>query len=267
MNRSTTNRAQSKAEKIASIVQKIAESGQSVNEYFLTHKVPFSRVQYFRNKARLPAQGILGINDERSRDNQRKLTPETENFLRLRHQENPELSLQELCLSLATVLSIEVGRSTARRLLQTGGRSDRLAAAPGAGTGDNGGGRFRNCGCAGFASGWVEHSSELIEPAPAGFRRTAIYRHERVSEDRKGRQGGRFTAAYNERADVRATLRLGGREAGKQEPLAHGAAPDDPFHCRAEMPGDSGAAPGDSQWRHSIGQRSPGQYARALLSL
>ena len=84
MNRSTTNGAQSKAAKIASIVQKIAESGQSVNEYFRTHKVPFSRVQYFRYKARLAAQGIDGLDDGRSQGNQRKLTPEAEKFLRLR---------------------------------------------------------------------------------------------------------------------------------------------------------------------------------------
>jgi hypothetical protein len=51
--------------------------------------------------------------------------------------------------------------------------------------------------------GWVEHTAEVIGRALAGFRRTAVYRQERVSKDRRGRQGGRFTAAYNRRPDVR----------------------------------------------------------------
>jgi transposase len=203
MNRSTTNGAQSKAAKIASIVQKIAESGQSVNEYFRTHKVRFSRVQYFRYKARLAAQGIDGLDDGRSQGNQRKLTPEAEKFLRLRHQENPELSLQELCQSLATVLGIEVGRSTVSGLFKRVGEAiawprprepERVITAAGG---------FEIVAALALHLGWVEHSGDLIEQALAGFRRTAVYRQERVSKDRKGREGGRFTAAYNERADVR----------------------------------------------------------------
>src|SRR5256884_9818860 len=51
--------------------------------------------------------------------------------------------------------------------------------------------------------GWVAHTAEVIAHAIARFRRSAAYRQERVGKDRKGRRAGRFTAAYNQRPDVR----------------------------------------------------------------
>jgi hypothetical protein len=51
--------------------------------------------------------------------------------------------------------------------------------------------------------GWVQHTAEVIGRAVANFRRTDRYRQERVSKDRRGRRAGRFTAAYNQREDVR----------------------------------------------------------------
>jgi hypothetical protein len=43
----------------------------------------------------------------------------------------------------------------------------------------------------------------VIERVLADFRRTSAYREQRVSKDRKGRQGGRFTSDYNQHQDVR----------------------------------------------------------------
>jgi transposase len=199
----STAGGQSKAKKIAAMVQKIAESGLSADEYFRTHRVPFSRPQYFRYKARLAAQGITGLNDGRSQGNHRKLTPEAESFLRWVHQQSLELSLQEMCQSLKEALGIEVGRSTVSGFFQRVGESiawprprepERVTTA---------GGGFEIVAALALHLGWVEHTAEVIGRALAGFRRTAVYRRERVSKDRKGRQGGRFTVAYNRRQDVR----------------------------------------------------------------
>jgi len=96
MNRSTAG-GKRKAEKITALVEKIAGSGLSVDEYFRRHALPFGRAQYFRYKARLAAQGLAGLLDGRSQGNHRKLTPEAAGFLRGVHQRSPELSLQELC--------------------------------------------------------------------------------------------------------------------------------------------------------------------------
>src|SRR5437899_9426324 len=54
MNRSTAG-GKSRAEKIAAMVEKIAGSDLSVDEFFRRYTVPFSRPQYFRYQARLAA--------------------------------------------------------------------------------------------------------------------------------------------------------------------------------------------------------------------
>src|SRR5256886_753403 len=98
MNRSTAG-GKSRAEKIAAMVEKIAGSDLSVDEFFRRYTVPFSRPQYFRYQARLAAQGLAGLLDGRRQGNRRKLTPEAEAFLRGAHQSNPQRSLQEMCRS------------------------------------------------------------------------------------------------------------------------------------------------------------------------
>src|SRR6266516_1894119 len=104
MNRSTAG-GKSRAEKIAAMVEKIAGSDLSVDEFFRRYTVPFSRPQYFRYQARLAgfsrpqyfryqarlaAQGLAGLLDGRRQGNRRKLTPEAEAFLRGAHQSNPQ---------------------------------------------------------------------------------------------------------------------------------------------------------------------------------
>src|SRR5439155_25334545 len=117
MKRSTAS-GKSKAEKIVAIVQKIAESGLSVDEYLRRHRVPFSRPQYFRYKARWAAQGLAGLRDGRSQGNRRNLTPEAKAFLRGAHESNPQRSLKELEQSLQSKLGIEVDRSTVSRFFR-----------------------------------------------------------------------------------------------------------------------------------------------------
>src|SRR6266567_5230474 len=117
MNRSTAG-GKSKAEKIAAMIEKIAGSGLSVDEYFGRHPVPFSRRQYFRYQTRLTTQGLAGLLDGRSQGNRRKLTPEAEAFLQGAHESNPQRSLDELGLSLKSKLGIEVDRSTVSRFFR-----------------------------------------------------------------------------------------------------------------------------------------------------
>jgi transposase len=192
-----------RAEKIAAIVRKIARSGQSVDEYFRTHSMPFSRGQYFRYQERWEAGGMPGLLDGRSQGNHRKLTPEGEGFLRWVHRENPEWSLAEIRQALKTALGIAVGRSTLSGFFQRVGEPilwprprepERVTMA---------GGGFEILAALALHLGWVEHTAEVIGDAVRRFRHSAAYREERTSKDRKGRQGGRFTAAYNRRRDVR----------------------------------------------------------------
>ena len=158
---------------IASIVQKIADSGLSVDEYFGKHAVPFGRAQYFRYKARLAAEGLDGLIDGRGRGNHRKLTPDAEGFLRGVHQANPRLSLQQICESLESALGIRVDRSTVSRFLRGAGEQIRVAAAC-----RNRKGFSRSCG--GFEIigalalhlGWAQHTAEVILQERDRFRKT-----------------------------------------------------------------------------------------------
>src|SRR6266571_1459697 len=202
MNRSTAG-GKSRAEKIAAMVEKIARSDLSVDEFFRRYTVPFSRPQYFRYQARLAAQGLAGLLDGRRQGNRRKLTPEAEAFLRGAHQSNPQRSLQEMCQSLYATLGIEVDRSTVGRFLHRVGESivwprpqepERVTTS---------GGGFEILAALALHLGWVAHTAEVIAHSLARFRRSAAYRQERVGKDRKGRRAGRFTVAYNQRRDVR----------------------------------------------------------------
>src|SRR5207253_10823713 len=76
MNRSTAG-GKSRAEKIAAMVEKIAGSDLSVDEFFRRYTVPFSRPQYFRYQARLAAQGLAGLLDgRRQRSEERRVGKE-----------------------------------------------------------------------------------------------------------------------------------------------------------------------------------------------
>jgi transposase len=189
---------------IASIVQRIADSGISVDEYLRKHTVPFSRPQYFRYKARLEAEGLEGLKDGRGKGNHRKLTRDAEGFLRGVHQTNPRLSLQEICESLENTLGIEVNRSTVSRFLKGVGEQiewprprepERVFAACGG---------FEIIGALALHLGWAQHTAQVIVHERERFRRTAAYREERLTRDRKGRNAaGQFTGDYNRREDIR----------------------------------------------------------------
>ena len=193
-----------KPSEIASIVEKISNSGMSVDEYLRKHSVPFSRPQYFRYKARLTAEGLDGLRDGRSKGNHRKLTPDAEGYLRGVHQTNPRLSLQEICESLESTLGIEVDRSTVSRFLTGVGEQiewprpqepERMFTSCGG---------FEIIGALALHLGWAQHTAQVILQERERFRRTAAYRKERVTRDRKGRNAlGQFTGAYNRREEIR----------------------------------------------------------------
>jgi transposase len=191
-------------DEIASAVRKIADSGLSVDEYFHRYRVPFSRAQYFRYKARLAAQGLDGLSDGRSKGNHRKLTVDAEGFLRGVHRANPRLSLPQICETLETSLGIRVDRSTASRCLRGMGEPiewprpvepERMVTACGG---------FEIIGALALHLGWARHTAEVIRTETERFRRTAAFRQERVTRDRKGRDAlGQFTGEYNRRGDIR----------------------------------------------------------------
>jgi transposase len=189
---------------IASILEKIADSGMSIDEYLEKHEVPFSRPQYFRYKARFAAEGVDGLIDRRSRGNHRKLTPDAEGFIRGVHQANPRLSLQEICDSVETTLAIRVDRSTVSRFLSGVGEPIQWPRPVEAERISTPCGGFEIIGALAIHLGWARHTADVILQEVEGFRNSDLFRQERVRRDRKGRNSrGQFTGEYNCRADIR----------------------------------------------------------------
>jgi hypothetical protein len=113
------------------------------------------------------------------------------------------LSLEEMRQSLKAALGIEVGRSTLTAFFQRVGEPIVWPRPPEPERVTTLGGGFEILAALALHLGWVEHTAEVIGGAIGRFRRSALYREERVGKDRKGRRAGRFTAAYNRRRDVR----------------------------------------------------------------
>jgi hypothetical protein len=189
---------------IVSILEKIADSDISIDEYLEKHEVPFSRPQYFRYKARFAAEGVDGLIDRRSRGNHRKLTPDAEGFIRGVHQANPRLGLQEICDSVDTTFGIRVDRSTVSRFLSGVGdpiqwprpvEPERVLTSCGG---------FEIIGALALHLGWSKHTAEVILQEVEHFRNSDAFHQERVRRDRKGRNSrGQFTGEYNRRSDIR----------------------------------------------------------------
>lgn len=192
------------ATKIARILQRIAASPLSVDEYFRRHAVPFSRAQYFRYKARFAAAGLAGLRDGRSQGNHHKLTPEAEGFLRGVHQTDPSQSLQALRACLATALGIEVDRSTVGRYLGRVGAEVEWPRRREPERRFTAGGGFEIIGALALHLNWAQHTAQVIHQERERFRSTAAYQQERQGRDRQGRNPqGQFTGGYNRRADIR----------------------------------------------------------------
>jgi len=191
-------------DEIASVVQKIASSGLSVDAYFQEHAVPFSRPQYFRYKARFGAEGLKGLVDRRRHGNHRKVTDDARGYMQGVHQTNPRLSLQEISQSMEDSLGIQVNRSTVSRSLRAMGEAIQWPPQAQPQTIQTACGGFEILGALALHLGWAQHTVEVIVREREQFRKSTVYRNEQETLDCQGRNAqGQFTGQYNRRQDVR----------------------------------------------------------------
>lgn len=189
---------------IVSVLEEIADSGLSIDEYLKKHAVPFSRSQYFRYKARFEAGGFEGLTDRRGRGNNRKLTAKAEGFIRGAHESNPRLSLQRICDSLESSLGMRVDRSTVSRFLRSVGERIQWPRAVEPKRVFTPCGGFEIIGAVALHLGWAKHTAQVIGDEVEAFRNSEAFEQERVRRDRKGRNSrGQFTGEYNRRTDIR----------------------------------------------------------------
>jgi hypothetical protein len=182
------------------------------------------------------------------------------------HQRSPEQSLQEMRQSLKDALSLEVSRSTISGFFRRVGEPivwPRLQEPVRVTTS---GGGFEILAALALHLGWVQHTAEVIGKAVGQFRHTQIYRQQRVDKDRKGRHAGRFTAAYNQREDIREQRFASVEEKREGKNYSRMALfQTSSFITGRKCLGDLGFPPDYPKRRHAFGQRSLGQCPGTLL--
>jgi transposase len=185
------------------MIKKIARSPLSVSAYFKRHKLPFGRSRYFQYRAQLAAHGLDGLRDGRSAGNHRELTADAQGFIRGVHQENPQLSLQQIAERVESAFGIRVSRMTVSRCLRAAGLKVQWPRPEEAETIESSCGGFEIISALGLHLGWARHTAKMLVQERERFRRSAAYRDERVGRDRQGRNGqGQFTGAYNRRVEI-----------------------------------------------------------------
>lgn len=190
--------------KIAAIMQRISESGLSVDEYFRRHSVPFGRAQYFRYKARLAERGADGLSDGRRAGNHRKLTPEMEGFLRGVRETDPGKSTRDLQQMMESVLGIQVAPTTISRFFHRVGEPIQRPRSREPYRIVTSCGGMEILGALALHLGWAGQTAGAVIRERERFRNSELYRNERSRRDREGRDSlGQFTRVYNEREDVR----------------------------------------------------------------
>ena len=77
-------------------IKRIKNSKQSVKKYFETHKVPFSRKQYYKYCKTLELAGEIGLKDQREKGNFIKLTPRIRDYIVMIIEDDPGLSATQI---------------------------------------------------------------------------------------------------------------------------------------------------------------------------
>ena len=184
-------------------VRRIARSRLSVAEFFERHDVPFSRAQYFRYK-QLLAEGKDPSPSRRGR--KKKIGEREELFLRGVVASGAIPSVDQLRELVEDELGLTIGRTVMRRAI------DRLLPErehPGPGrprsrvldATSNALGGFELIIAVAHHLKWPERVAMVI--ADCVRERQRKVDEGRIYRDRKDREGGRFTADYNQRDDVR----------------------------------------------------------------
>ena len=110
-----------RAKAILEAIRLIRNSKLSVREYFATHPVPFSRVQYYAYCKVLKERGETGLRDRRQKGNYRKVTQAIRDYLTMRMQEEPRISEQELRDSIQTRFGTTISKATVNNIRKAEG--------------------------------------------------------------------------------------------------------------------------------------------------
>ena len=99
-------------QEIRNTIQEIKDSGKSVNSYFRTSAVPFSKAQYYNYLRCLKKYGEEGLQDKRKDGNNRKLTQRIKDYITFCIKEEPDISASQLRIKIQNQFDTDISKSS-----------------------------------------------------------------------------------------------------------------------------------------------------------
>ena len=189
---------------ILTTIQQVRDSQQSVREYFETHTLPFSRVQYYKYSKILRAQGEAGLRDQREDGNYRKITESIQEYMKIKIEEDPSISSRELQQGIVKKYRTKITKATVNYFRKSNGmkRVRPSGEAECRGQGSGGGEILTSLA---FHSGILDMlTTTIVERIEEARTSTSFAGGTGTKEDHpRFRHKGRFTREYNQLKSVR----------------------------------------------------------------
>ena len=191
-------------------LDKIEQTELSVARFFEKYPVPFSRSQYYLYSQKLRRFGESGLHDKRNKGGNRKVSSESETFIVGCVESNPEVSPKWLQAAVNKRFGLTLSPSGMTRVLQRlyPDKEKRKRGRPK--KKDEQEILYNSCGgfelivALAYHLGWPQMTADAIKDAVKSLKRTKAFRSSNSYSDKKDRdKGGRFTAQYNQREDIR----------------------------------------------------------------
>ena len=190
-------------QEILNTIHKIKNSGKSVNNYFLTNAVPFSKAQYYNHLKCLKKYGEEGLKDKRKNGNNRKLTQRIKDYIIVCVGEESGISASQLQLKIQKKFDTHISRSSINDFRKSEGLPRQPAKQKEYPSQRSGGGEILTS--LAFFSGILEVFTETVIARVNEVRKSPEFsKSETMKRDHPSfRAQGKFTREYNQIKSVR----------------------------------------------------------------
>jgi transposase len=189
---------------ILNTIKRIKESNLSVNKYFETKKVPFSRVQYYNYRKIIKKHGEEGLRDKREDGNYKKLTQSIKDYIIIITKNDPIISTMDLRSRIQEEYKITISKSSLNDFRKSKELTRKIPDKIEEYKPRRSGGGEIITGLA-FFSGIIKLFTEIIMERVNEVRQSETFlKNKNKRKDHPGfRLKGRFTKEYNQLKTVR----------------------------------------------------------------
>lgn len=190
-------------QEILSTIQRIKDSKESINNYFMINDVPFSKAQYYNYLKCLKECGENGIRDKRGNGNNKKLTQSIGDYISIRIKEEPSISASQLQLIIQKQYDTSLSRSSINAFRKSKGFPREPVKKKEYKLHRSGGGEILTS--LAFFTGIIDTITKTIVECVDDLRESSFYvRSKKIKKDHPAlRIHGKFTKEYNRVESVR----------------------------------------------------------------